>query len=94
MAIYDRKMKVALFLSLVFLGLSLAAGHSLMDEWDLWKTRYGKQYSTPSEESVRRSIWVENYKKVQLHNRVGNSYELEMNGFADMVRCKRVAWEA
>lgn len=85
-------MKVALFLSLAFLGLSLAAGHGLVDEWDSWKTRYDKQYSTPSEESVRQSIWVENYKKVQLHNRVGkHSYELEMNGFADMVRCEREA---
>lgn len=83
------RMKVALFVSLAFLGLSLAAGHGLEDEWTLWKTRYNKQYRTPSEESVRRSIWIENFKKVELHNKAGDhSFELEMNGFADMVSGK------
>lgn len=81
-------MKVGMFFALAF--LSLAAG--MEDEWSLWKTRYDKRYSTAAEEAVRRSIWVENYKRVQLHNSGGEySYELEMNGFADMVRCHRVA---
>ena len=81
-------MKVVVFLSLALLGL--AAG--LEDEWTMWKTRYGKQYDTATEEAFRRAIWVENYKKVELHNRAGEySYELEMNGFADMVRCECVA---
>ena len=81
-------MKVAVFLALAFLGLA-AAG--LEDEWTLWKTRYGKKYNTAAEEAVRQAIWVENYKKVEYHNSAGEySYELEMNGFADMVSELRV----
>lgn len=81
-------MKVAVFLALAFLGLA-AAG--LEDEWTAWKTRYGKKYNTAAEEAVRQAIWVENYKKVEYHNSAGEySYELEMNGFADMVSELRV----
>jgi hypothetical protein len=55
--------------------------------FDLWKLKFNKRYSV-KEESYRLAIWMENLAYVQAHNQryeAGlESFDLEMNEFADM----------
>lgn len=57
------------------------------ESFEVWKTQYGKSYST-HEETYRLGIWLKNLKFVESHNKkhqLGQeSYEVEMNAFADM----------
>ena len=55
-------------------------------EWELWKKKHGKQYSTDKEELHRRTVWKANKKKVQEHNAHADKWgwTLEMNALADM----------
>ena len=56
-------------------------------DFELWKAKYGKTY-TSREEAYRISIWLKNLEFVEAHNqrhRLGEeTYEVEMNGFADL----------
>ena len=55
-------------------------------EWELWKKKHGKQYSTDKEELHRRTVWKANKKMVQEHNAHADKWgwTLEMNALADM----------
>ena len=55
-------------------------------EWELWKKKHGKQYSTDKEELHRRTVWKANKKTVQEHNAHADKWgwTLEMNALADM----------
>ena len=62
-----------LSLVLVFLATSLAENPTDTSEtvanldakiWEAWKTKYGKTYSTPEEESYRFDVWVKKLNKV------------------------------
>jgi len=54
-------------------------------QWQAWKTFYGKQYKTDTEEGARYAIWRDNLKKIQQHNsEAGHSYTLAMNQFGDL----------
>ena len=64
---------------------SVSFSATVDDEWEAWKSLYGKVYDDKAAESVRRLIWEHNREFVQQHNSEGHSYEVEMNEFADLV---------
>ncbi|XP_045579318.1 procathepsin L isoform X3 [Salmo salar] len=71
------------------LAVASAASLSLEDlEFHAWKLKFGKSYSSPVEESQRRSSWISNRKLVLVHNMLADqgikSYRLGMTYFADM----------
>ncbi|XP_063301939.1 uncharacterized protein LOC134601394 [Pelobates fuscus] len=65
-----------------------SAAHFLEQEWNLWKSEYGKKYVTPDSELFRRKAWEATWDKVQKHNKLADqglkNYRLGMNQFADM----------
>ncbi|XP_053320735.1 uncharacterized protein LOC128492265 [Spea bombifrons] len=65
-----------------------SAAHFLDQEWNAWKTKYGKKYPNYNRESFRRKAWEATWEKVQKHNKLADqglkSYRMEMNHFADM----------
>ena len=59
-------------------------GLSLESQWETWKEKHGKKYSSPSEEAQRRATWERNFAFVQQHNsKAEKTFELAMNKFAD-----------
>merc|ERR1719308_743586 len=56
--------------------------------FELFKTTYSKKYNSPSEESLRRSIFEQNLQHIEKHNEEASqgmhSYTLGINQFADM----------
>ncbi|XP_072004086.1 cathepsin L-like proteinase isoform X2 [Engystomops pustulosus] len=57
-------------------------------EWSMWKTKYNKNYSSTSEELLRRKMWEKTWHKVQEHNKRADqglsTYWMAMNHFADI----------
>ncbi|EDL93851.1 rCG24202 [Rattus norvegicus] len=83
-------MTAALFLIILCLGVVSGASAfnlSLDVQWQEWKMKYEKLYS-PEEELLKRVVWEENVKKIELHNRENslgkNTYIMEINNFADL----------
>ncbi|XP_075064252.1 cathepsin K-like [Mixophyes fleayi] len=64
------------------------ASHFFDQEWNIWKSKYGKTYVTTDEELLRRKTWEDTWYKVQKHNELADqgltSYRMAMNHFADM----------
>lgn len=64
------------------------ASSTSSEEWDNYKTSFGKSYDDPSEDVLRRSIFEANSKIVELHNRDYDarreSWYMEINHLADM----------
>ncbi|XP_070834926.1 cathepsin L.1 [Chaetodon trifascialis] len=78
-----------LLVAAAVLAVASCASISLEDlEFHAWKLKFGKSYSSPSEEAQRRSIWLNNRKLVLVHNIMADegikSYHLGMTYFADM----------
>ncbi|XP_061651837.1 cathepsin L.1 [Phyllopteryx taeniolatus] len=78
-----------LLLAAAFLAVASCASISLEDlEFHAWKLKFGKYYSSPSEESVRKTIWLSNRRLVLVHNIMADqgikSYRLGMTFFADL----------
>uniref|UniRef100_H2ZK40 Cathepsin L.1 n=1 Tax=Ciona savignyi TaxID=51511 RepID=H2ZK40_CIOSA len=63
------------------------AGLVFQDEWEEWKTLYGKSYE-PAEEAKRQYIWLENLKYVTQHNLEADegkhTYRVDTNKYADL----------
>ncbi|XP_069083978.1 cathepsin S-like isoform X1 [Pleurodeles waltl] len=82
----------AVLLLPALLAFSIASKH-LDQEWETWKSKYGKKYITDDDEAFRRSAWEATWHKVRDHNllagRGNKSYRLEMNHFADMTTHER-----
>ncbi|XP_067462064.1 procathepsin L-like [Thunnus thynnus] len=81
-------MKLLLVAATVLAAASCAT-ISLEDlEFHAWKLKFGRTYSSPSEEAHRRQIWLNNRKLVLVHNIMADegikSYRLGMTFFADM----------
>ncbi|XP_035530682.1 cathepsin L.1 [Morone saxatilis] len=81
-------MKLLLVVAAV-LAVASCASISLEDlEFHAWKLKFGRFYSSPSEEAHRRQIWINNRKLVLVHNIMADegikSYRLGMTYFADM----------
>ncbi|CAL9687210.1 unnamed protein product [Knipowitschia caucasica] len=57
-------------------------------EFHAWKLKFGKSYSSPSEEARRRDVWLQNRKYVLVHNMLADegikSYRLTTTFFADL----------
>ncbi|XP_055019409.1 cystein proteinase inhibitor protein salarin-like [Boleophthalmus pectinirostris] len=76
-------------LLLISSALSVSAEDRDLDkEFEEWKTKYNKVYSSPEEEVKRRAIWEETLKGVEAHNKAADegvhSYRLSMNQFSDL----------
>ncbi|XP_028627808.1 cathepsin J isoform X2 [Grammomys surdaster] len=76
---------------LVILCFGVASGAPARDpnldaEWKAWKIKYAKSYSP--EEELKRAVWEENMKMIELHNMENglgkNGFTMKMNAFADM----------
>lgn len=71
------------------LVVASSATISLEDlEFHAWQLKFGKSYSSPSEEAHRRDVWLQNRKLVLVHNMMADqgikSYRLGMNFFGDL----------
>ncbi|XP_075827040.1 cathepsin J-like isoform X1 [Microtus pennsylvanicus] len=84
-------MTPAIFLTILCLGVVSAApalDPSLDDEWQEWKMKYEKSYSSLEEEAQKRAVWEENMKMIKMHNGENglgkNGFTMEMNAFGDM----------
>ncbi|XP_066509444.1 uncharacterized protein [Hoplias malabaricus] len=57
-------------------------------EFQSWKLKFGKSYSSAEEESQHKMTWLDNRKLIQEHNLLADqgikSYRLGLNHFADM----------
>jgi len=53
-----------------------------VEEWTEYKVKFGKDYSG-KEENTRYSLWLENKKLVDDHNREGRGYRMSLNEFSD-----------
>ncbi|KAM8737901.1 cathepsin L.1 [Acanthopagrus schlegelii] len=81
-------MKLLLVVAAV-LAVASCASLSLEDlEFHAWKLKFGRSYSSPSEEAQRKQTWLNNRKLVLVHNIMADegikSYRLGMTYFADM----------
>lgn len=73
-------------LVLVVLGSLVLRGAAIAEEeWQGWKDKHFKVYSSLDEEDSRLSIWRENYRRILEHNMANHSFTLGLNEFADMV---------
>ncbi|KAM4677019.1 cathepsin S-like [Discoglossus pictus] len=65
-----------------------SASHFLDQEWNTWKSKYGKGYITLEDELLRRQNWEANWDRVQKHNKLADqglkSFWMAMNQFGDM----------
>jgi cathepsin L len=78
---------------IIFFGLwSLSFVNSYkptgLNDWEDFKTQYGKSYESASEEAKRMDIWMKNKANVEQHNKKFNqgkvSYRKAVNSFADL----------
>ncbi|KAM4748968.1 cathepsin L-like proteinase [Rhinophrynus dorsalis] len=75
---------------LVFSTIVICGSASLFldQEWNAWKSKYGKKYVTPNRELFRRKAWEASWEKVQKHNQLADqgltSYRMAVNQFADL----------
>uniref|UniRef100_A0A3B1J8C9 Cathepsin L.1 n=1 Tax=Astyanax mexicanus TaxID=7994 RepID=A0A3B1J8C9_ASTMX len=79
-------MRVLLAVAALLVGVVSASLEDL--EFQEWKLKFGKSYSSEAEESQRKMIWMTNLKLVLEHNMLADqglkSHRLGMNHFADM----------
>ncbi|KAF7670190.1 hypothetical protein LDENG_00062520 [Lucifuga dentata] len=78
-----------LLVAAALLAVASCASISLEDlEFHAWKLKYGRSYSSPSEEAQRKQIWLNNRRLVLVHNIMADqgikSYRLGMTYFADL----------
>lgn len=57
----------------------------IFDAFMSFKKKFNKVYASAEEEMERFWKFVINYGKIILHNRKNNSFDMELNRFADMV---------
>ncbi|CAH2273505.1 cathepsin S-like [Pelobates cultripes] len=72
-----------------------SAAHFLEQEWNLWKSKYGKQYDTEELELYRQKAWLATRDLVKKHNQLAElglkNYTLAMNQFADLTPEERAS---
>ncbi|KAL3882302.1 hypothetical protein ACJMK2_028663 [Sinanodonta woodiana] len=63
-------------------------GRIVGESWELFKIKHNKQYESTEEEAYRRFIFIENLKKIDIHNekykKGEKSYWLGVNHFSDL----------
>ena len=73
--------------SLVILILSVTSqANNNKSKWQSFKTKFSKNYSSPSEEAQRFSIFSANLDRITLHNKNSQSSQLGINKFTDLTR--------
>ncbi|XKL62914.1 hypothetical protein PGB90_002747 [Kerria lacca] len=82
-------MKILLLLCVFFIVVANAVSFINFEEWDLFKMQFKKLYETEMEEGFRKKIFLENKRKIIIHNKLYEagevSYKLAMNHFGDML---------
>lgn len=81
--------KIGLLLLCYFLiaSSSRAEGHDYLKQFEAFELQFGKTYKDASERQARYSIFVENVREIEEHNREkGHSWSKSINGFADMTK--------
>ena len=54
------------------------------DDWSKWKSFNSKKYSDNSADTVRRSIFENNLKRIKQHNAKNSSFKMALNAFSDL----------
>ena len=64
-----------------------SAIYQFPEQWQMWKSAYGKSYLSQLEELDRHLIWLSNKKYIESHNGFSDvfGYTLKLNRFADLV---------
>eukprot|EP01121_Diplochlamys_sp_Union-15-3_P014997 TRINITY_DN4873_c0_g1_i3.p1 TRINITY_DN4873_c0_g1~~TRINITY_DN4873_c0_g1_i3.p1 ORF type:complete len:322 (-),score=63.06 TRINITY_DN4873_c0_g1_i3:76-1041(-) len=74
-------MKFCLFTFLLVIHIVYSASN----DFNAWKSIYGKSYSSVEEEAKRFSIWSQNAEFISQHNtNEGKTYSVAMNKFGDL----------
>ena len=78
-----------LFVALCILGLTSAyvveRKQRIEDaEWHSWKSTHQKSYKDHYEEKVRYSIYQDNLRRINEHNKQNSGFTLGMNHFGDL----------
>ena len=81
---------LSLFVLLGAVGLSSADQNlcqcQCSDNFSIFKEQYNKVYANPEEEMYRRTVFNNNYNRIEEHNKnEENSFKLEMNQFGDLL---------
>lgn len=63
---------------------TVAVPPHVIESFQTWSARYGKNYSSPAEKIYRLAVFYKNFKTVHAHNNSNDSYTMELNHFADM----------
>jgi len=72
---------------LVFLCVVSSSAASLLNtQWNNFKTKHNKVYSTPAEEALRKQIFAQNLVKIEEHNSRGLTWTEEVNKFTDLTK--------
>lgn len=78
-------------LLLLLIAFSLTTDANLSDgdkEWNEWKQKFSKSYSTAEEGVHRKEVWLTNLKMIRTHNKGADkglyTYRMGMNAFADL----------
>ena len=61
-------------------------------QWGAWKEARGRSYSSVEEEKERYSVWLDNMRYIEQHNREADKhgFSLKMNSFGDTVSCSHM----
>lgn len=80
-------MKALIYWIILLLSVSKIRGIKVLVDanWEAWKLKYGKSYSTTDEEAKRYTIWKANYDAIQLHNQnTSRTYDQGINQYMDL----------
>ncbi|XP_074038529.1 cathepsin L-like proteinase [Leptinotarsa decemlineata] len=74
---------------IVFCVVAVALVHAVSDgEWNSYKQKFGKQYNSPEDDALHRSIYDKNVQDINAHNqrfKAGQeTWEKGINKFTDM----------
>jgi len=80
---------------LLLFSILLAGGYCInfidlvTEEWEAWKAKHRRSYTSPTEESLRMKIYMDNKARVARHNRRAANGEaahhLKMNKYGDLL---------
>ncbi|CAH1389743.1 unnamed protein product [Nezara viridula] len=77
-----------LTLLLALSAFSLPFDQNEDDEWNAYKSKYGKNYTTKEEDQLRKNIYFDNKLRIVKHNALHangiKTYKLGINKFADL----------
>jgi hypothetical protein len=77
-------MKLITFAILLVLVLSQTDS-----EWDEYKAKFNKAYSSVEDEASHRAIWNTEKARIDEENAKGHSYTLSLNQFSDMTAAEK-----